>query len=245
MAGRKVAAIHQPNFFPWLGFFDKIASADVVVLLDNVQFPRTSTGTWVNRVKLLVAGREHWATAAVARAGIGAKRIADVELDDSSKWRSRLLKTLQSSYGRAPYFESVYPVIGALLTRPTRMLVELNIAAIAEMCRRLGFDDGKLVRGSTLGASGQATDLLVSITQAVGATAYLCGGGASGYQQDDKFAAAGIELVYQRFSHPTYPQAGSSRFIPGLSIIDALMNCGFEQTSALLRRRIPLEASPL
>ena len=37
---RRVVAIHQPNFLPWLGWFDKLARADVMVLLDDVQFPK-------------------------------------------------------------------------------------------------------------------------------------------------------------------------------------------------------------
>jgi hypothetical protein len=245
MPDRRVVAIHQPNFFPWLGFFDKIANADVFVLMDNVQFPRTSTGTWVNRVKLLVAGHEHWTTAPVVRAGTGFQRIADVELDDSTPWRTKLLRTIRSSYARAPHFPTVFPVIEALLARPTRRLAELNVASITAISDRLGLDSGKLVRGTTLDVRGQATDLLVSMAQAVYATTYLCGGGARGYQEDEKFARSGIELVYQQFAHPTYRQAGSSAFLPGLSIIDALMNCGFENTAALLRRQIPAEASPL
>jgi len=62
----------------------------------------------------------------------------------------------------------------------------------------------------------------------------LCGGGAGGYQADQKFADAGIELIYQDFQHPTYPQGDSAAFVPGLSIIDALMNCGFEHVSRLI-----------
>jgi hypothetical protein len=64
---RTVVAIHQPNFLPWLGFFDKLARADVFVLLNSVQFPRTSKGTWINRVKLLVGGEARWATVPIVR----------------------------------------------------------------------------------------------------------------------------------------------------------------------------------
>ena len=35
-----ILAAHQPQYLPWLGFFDKIAQADVFVLLDNVQFKK-------------------------------------------------------------------------------------------------------------------------------------------------------------------------------------------------------------
>jgi hypothetical protein len=237
--------MHQPNFFPWLGFFDKIANADVFVLMDNVQFPRTSTGTWVNRVKVLVAGHEHWATAPVVRAGAGVQRIADVELDDATPWRAKLLRTIRSSYGRAPHFDMVFPVIEESLARPTRMLAELNVATITAIAERLGLDSGHFVRGTSLEATGQATDLLVSMAQAVHATAYLCGGGARGYQEDAKFTRSGIELIYQQFTHPQFRQVGSATFVPGLSIIDALMNCGFESTAGFLRRRMPAEASPL
>ena len=44
-----LVACHQPNFLPWLGFFAKLARSDRFVLLDDVQFPRTSRGTYTNR----------------------------------------------------------------------------------------------------------------------------------------------------------------------------------------------------
>jgi hypothetical protein len=237
MSARRLVAVHQPNFFPWLGFFDKVATADVFVLLDNVQFPRTSTGTWVNRVKLLVGGREHWATAPVVRAGTGLQKIADVALDPSTRWRDRLLKTIRTNYARAPRFADVFPLVETLVAHETPWLAELNIAAIAALSERLGLDRSKLVRASTLAADGHATDLLIALTRAAGGTAYLCGGGAGGYQQDELFEAAGLELVYQQFVHPSYPQIGADGFVSGLSILDALMNCGFEHTAALLPRR--------
>jgi len=74
----------------------------------------------------------------------------------------------------------------------------------------------------------------VAVVKAVGGTAYLCGGGAGGYQEDTKFLEAGLELRYQQFQHPVYAQIKTGTFMPGLSIIDVLMNCGFEQARALV-----------
>jgi hypothetical protein len=71
--------------------------------------------------------------------------------------------------------------------------------------------------------------------KAVGGTAYLAGGGSAGYQEDEKFGDAGLDLVYQSFMHPEYPQRAGATFVPGLSCIDAMMHCGVDGTAALLR----------
>ena len=90
--GVEIVAIHQPNFLPWLGWFDKLARADVFVLLDHVQFPRTSRGTYVNRVKLLVGGKDAWVTAPIVRASGSAQRIDEVRLDGCALAR-KVLRT--------------------------------------------------------------------------------------------------------------------------------------------------------
>ena len=38
-----LVAIHQPNFFPWLGYFDKIRRADIFIFLDAVAYPRAGS----------------------------------------------------------------------------------------------------------------------------------------------------------------------------------------------------------
>ena len=71
---------------------------------------------------------------------------------------------------------------------------------------------------------GQATALLVAITQTVGGDTYLAGGGAGGYQRDELFEGDGIQLRYQNFvPHPYGP---SDSYIPGLSVIDYLLHDG-------------------
>src|SRR5262249_17725400 len=109
MAGAdKVVAIHQPTFFPWLGYFNKIARADIFVVLDNVQFPKTG-GTWLNRVRLLIDGRARWVTMPVVRRYRGVRLIREMLISDEPAWRRRLEQTLRSSYGRAACFDEVFP----------------------------------------------------------------------------------------------------------------------------------------
>ncbi len=232
LVGKKVVAIHQPNFFPWLGYFNKIACADAFVLLDNVQFPKKG-GTWINRVRLLANGRARWVTVPIVRAYHGVRVIRDMKINGTS-WRASVLQTIRSAYGRAAHFKAVFPFVAELINTPTDELAEYNLTAIRALTTALGLDPARLVVGSTLMTEGKATDLLIAIVKAVGGTAYLCGGGATEYQQDEKFVAAGIELIYQNFRHPVYKQQNTGEFIPGLSIIDAVMNCGFEETRALV-----------
>jgi hypothetical protein len=157
-----------------------------------------------------------------------------MRINNSTPWRDKLLRALNMSYGRAPYFRDVFPLLADLVNNPIDSLAEYNLSAIRSLTRALQLDTSELVLGSTLAVEEQATDLLIAMVKAVGGTAYLSGGGAGGYQEDDKFAAAALELIYQDFHHPVYPQCTNEEFIPGLSVIDALMNCSFEQTRALV-----------
>jgi len=229
---RILVAIHQPNFFPWLGYFGKIARADVFVALDSVQFSKTG-GTWCNRVRVLVNHRPAWITMPVERGYHGVRTIREMRIA-GTRWRGKLLRTLELAYRRAPYFGEVFPAIEEILGVGAETVSEFNLEGLRRLTGRLRLDPAKIVESSSLGATGEATNLLINIVKDVGGTAYLCGGGAGEYQEDEKFSAAGVELIYQRFEHPVYAQRGETEFTPGLSVIDALMQCGFGGTHALV-----------
>ena len=225
MSGDKVVAIHQPNFFPWLGYFNKVASADVFILMDNVQFSKKG-GNWANRVQLMINGAARWVTVPVVRGYSGVRPIKDIQINNATAWRNDLMKTVQVSYGRAPHFEAMKPVVAKLVYETTDNLAQYNASAIRALSSLLGLNTSALVLGSDLEVAGHGTDLLISMVKAVEGTAYLAGGGADGYQEDEKFEEAGIELIAQDFQHPVYPQVNTPEFVPGLSVLDALMNCG-------------------
>lgn len=238
-----LVAIHQPNFLPWLGYFDKLARADVFVLLDNVPLQRTGAA-YTNRVEIAANGRRQWLTVPTARDADTRQSIDRARIVDSGPWRRKLSATIEQGYARAAAFAEIMPVVRQIFEHPGDGLADFNIQAIRLIVGLIGLDVSKLRRASEFETSGTATDRLVSIVRAVGGTTYLCGGGAGSYQEDEKFAAAGLRLHYQDFAHPVYPQAGDATFMPGLSIVDALMNCGSGGTSRLLSERQPVgEAS--
>lgn len=219
----KICAIHQPNFFPWLGYFDKIKKADVFVFLDQVDYPKSgnSMGSWCNRVKLNVGGKATWVSCPVIREH-GRQPIDTVRINNQSPWRDALRKILIANYRGAPNFPEAFALVESLLAYQTDRLAEFNIYVIRELAKYLGYRTAWVAQSSLPSMSEKATDRLVAICRAVGADTYLCGGGSSEYLETEVFARAGVNLVYQDFIPEPYGEA--QQFIPGLSIIDWLMH---------------------
>jgi hypothetical protein len=158
-----------------------------------------------------------------------------MEIDDARPWRKKLEQSVRVSYARAPFFDEAFPLFQRLLHHETKLVAAFNLETIRVLTELLGIATSKLVLGSQLAASGAANELLISMVQAVGGTAYLSGGGSAGYLDERAFAAAGLGLVLQSYAHPVYPQKNVEAFVPGLSILDALMSCGVEGTRRLLQ----------
>lgn len=227
----RIAAIHQPNFFPWLGYFDKIARADVFVVLDDAQYQKTGS-SWSNRVKLLLGGEPRWVTAPIQRPEHGVQRLDEVQWAPQP-WREKLLRTVRLQYGRAPFFAEAMALVEPLLAHPEQHVAAYNLHAIRAITAALGLP-ARIVTASSFGVQSTSTQRLVDLVRAVGCNTYLAGGGAGGYQDDALFGTAGLDLKYQAFAHPEYPQHGAKDFVPGMSIIDVLMNCGLARTRELL-----------
>lgn len=220
-----LVAIHQPNFFPWMGYFDKIRRADAFIFLDEVDYPRSGSGgmgSWCNRVRLNIQGQAQWVTCPLKRAALGVP-INQITIDDSQPWRTKLLRTLESNYRRAPRYSEAMALLQPLIQAPVTNLAAFNIAAIKAIATALGLRT-RFFHQSVLPAEGRATELLTSLVRAAGGSAYLAGGGAAGYQEDELFKQQGLALVYQDFA--ASPYGDPSRFVPGLSVIDYLMQDG-------------------
>jgi hypothetical protein len=237
MTNRKTVSIHQPNFFPWIGYFDKIVRSDVFILLDDVQFPKTGGG-WSNRVKLLVGSEVSWVTAAIDRAFSGTRNINEMNFLGNNPWREKIKKMLEYNYKKHPFYDETINWVEPLLLNKEANIAAYNIQLIITIVKLLGLGEDKLKVASVLAAEGQSNERLCSLTQLVGGQVYMCGGGADGYQDEAEFTERGIQLLYQSFKHPVYPQKGQKEFVPGLSIVDAFMNIGAKGVAELLMPKI-------
>jgi hypothetical protein len=218
-----VLAMHQPNYLPWLGTFDKMRRAGVFVLLDTVQYPRGRSVANRNRIRTPNGELLLTVPVVVPRGRKGKALYTEVAFADD-RWREKHLRSIEQAYRRAPYFEAHFTQLAEIVTAASSFC-ELNVALIKWLAQELGIET-RTVRLSELdGVHGQKNELTIGVCRALGATVYLSGAGARSYNDPAALAAAGIELRYQDFVHPVYPQLGEG-FVPNLSAVDLLFNCG-------------------
>lgn len=224
--------IHQPDFAPYLGFFQRFLNADLYIVLDHVQFVSNTSRSWTHRDKIKTATGDRWLTLGVSKPQLGTP-ILEVKLAVGTEWIENNLTLLRDSYRKAPGFSEVMPIVEELYASPNVTLADFNIRWLERLVEMLDIRI-PFVRSSTLHPEGKRNELLIDLLHKVSATHYLSGLGAKAYLEPTKFSAAGIEVLWQQFEHPVYPQQHGV-FIPYLSILDILYNCGVYEARKLLR----------
>ncbi len=220
-------AIHQPHYFPWLGYLNKMASVDEFIILDEVQLSDNSN-MCRNRF-LTKTGKERYLTVSFEKKDYMKKRFCDVKLNTQVNWQRDHKNFLFDTYGKLVGFNEVWSEIKHIFEKRYETAYEVSMDSILVL-RELFDIRTPLIYQSTIDYCKQTrkNDLVLSLCEALHAQIYLSGNGAKKYMQVDSFLKKGINVEFQEFSHPCYPQAFSSVFIPNLSSLDLLFNCGIE-----------------
>jgi hypothetical protein len=222
-----IIAAHQPNFLPWLGFFDKMRRADIFLLVDHVQFERQN---FQNRTMIKTGDGPRWMTVPV-RQNSRDERIADKMIDNSRqgrlRWGRKMLTTLKYAYQAAPYFDTYAPELSEIFEERWENLAPLNLRLI-EFCRKVLEIRTPMRFSSEMNIAGTKSDMVLDLCRQFNAQAYLAGnGGSKGYLDAAAFAEAGIQIQWQDFHHPLYDQTPAREdFVEKLSILDLIFNCG-------------------
>ena len=226
---RKTLVVLQPGYLPWLGFFDQMRRSDIFVFYDDVQFDKNG---WRNRNRIKSPGGEpHWLSVPV-RVGSLSQRILETEIDNRQPWARKHTGTIRQFYARAPFVKRYLPELEELLAgRRWELLVDLDAAVIELMCGWLGIHR-QIMRSSELGVEGERSQRLLDICLRLGASRYLSGSAARDYLNVELFASRGVEVLWQDYKHPVYAQQ-HGEFVPFLSAIDLLLNCG-EQSASII-----------
>lgn len=216
-----IAAIHQPQYLPWMGYFHKMVVADAFCFLDNVQYKKSE---WQNRNRIKTVDGWQWLTVPVSFQF--PDKICDVKINNNAHWRKKHFQAINTNYRKAPYFDEIMEIIVPVYDHEWESLCDLNVSLIRSLRGYLGISDKPLAIASDLGVlSDEPTLRLIDICKYFGADTYLSGPDGPNYMDMDAFKRNGISVMVQQFHHPEYPQCFGS-FQSHMSIIDLLFNCG-------------------
>ncbi|MCF8142963.1 MAG: WbqC family protein [Deltaproteobacteria bacterium] len=226
-----IVSAYQPYFAPFAGFFAKALQSDILVLMDRVQFPRGTT--WLTRNRFKNDQGVLWLTIPVWKKGLGLQQIHEVRICNEGRWAAKHLASLKSAYRNAPFFEDHAPFMEGLFSERFDRLVDLNLNVIQHMMAHLRIP-AKVVLLSDLRVDSDEPRLSVDICRELGATRFLAQAGAGKYLDADRFQRTGISLEFFNPRPPVYPQLWGP-FLPNLSALDLLFNCGPKGHDLLLK----------
>ena len=217
----EIVAVHQPNYIPWLGYFYKIFQSETFIFLDDVQFNKEGLQNY-HYIKT-PQGRFRLKIPVSANSG---SLIKDVAVKDQLGWRKKHLKTIEMNYKKAPYFREVFHDYSKWLSLPLTNLAELDQYIIQFICQKFSFKTS-FIPSSDFKLQSSGEEKILDICRQVNAKVYYSGTGAKAYQSEESFQQKGIDLKYSIFRPFEYPQLWEG-FEPNVSVIDYLMNCGYD-----------------
>ena len=227
----RIVVIHQPDFIPYLGFFDRLVKADIYVVFDNVQYVRSSRG-WTSRDKIRTKDGEKWITISTQKAPRDTL-IKNVLLSNEIPWKENHINLIKENYKNSPYYDEIMPYIKKLYSTEFTRMMDFNVEAIKILMELFDIHID-MVYASDLNPVGKNNSLIIDIVKKLGCHRYLSGIGAKDYFVQEMYDEAGIEVIWQNFEYPVYKQQYEG-FIPYLSSIDMLFNCGIEKSRKILR----------
>ncbi len=213
-------AIHQPQYLPWLPYFQKMAAADCFVFLDNVQYQKRGLQ---NRNQIKGPNGPVWLTVPVN--ATRDDQISTVRIADQGFGRKHA-KSVKQAYTKAAHNELFDHIVQPVLHRQHELLAALNIELITALMDFLGIKT-EVILASSLDVKGSKEALIIDICRTLKATRYLSGKGAKSYQEETNFKQFGIELAYHASVVPVHDQCYMKNgFVPGMSILDQILNLG-------------------
>lgn len=216
-----IVAIHQPNYLPYPGFFDKMFHADTFVIHDDAQF---TDSEFFHRNKIRINSGWKWLTVPVYKENlpINEIKIRNIPSVNAPCWNKEHFREICANYKKAPYYENFADELKQIYYARHEKLIDLNMTIIKFLMKAFEIEVD-IVFSSSFGLKSKSTKKLVDIVRTVGGDVYLSGSGGRDYMNESLFGD--IKLVFQDYKLPEYEQRYPG-FVPNMAAIDALFNTG-------------------
>lgn len=221
--------IMQPYFIPYIGYWQLLNAVDTYIVYDNIKY---TTG-WINRNRFLQNGKDAILTIPLKKDSdhlcIFERKVADV-YD-----RTKLLRQLNNSYFKAPFFDNVFPRIEKIINNQTANLFTYIFDSIIAICEYLSIDFSKIVVSSQvqIDHSLKSEQKVLALCKELNADEYYNSIGGIELYDKKRFTDRNIELKFLRTKPIEYKQF-ANEFVPSLSIIDVMMFNPVERIQEML-----------
>jgi len=223
-----IIGIHQPQYLIWLGLVDRVYRCDKFVLLDNVPY---SKNYFYNRNRIKTANGWIWLTIPVVTKNRFGQLIKDVQINNTLDWRKDHWKSISLAYKKCRYFDQYATMFEEIYNQQWQYLGDICEATTKLIMKAFGITT-PIYKASELGIEGKKEELLINICKNWKADMYLSGVDGRNYLNSESWRNSQIEVNFQDFKHPKYPQLYGD-FIPQMAAIDLLFNCGGESLDIL------------
>lgn len=228
-----IVAAHQPNYLPWLGFFEKIARVDHFMLVDCAQFVKRGTFGWIHRNKIRTREGWQWLSLPVINKGKREQTCAEAELQNQQDWARKHWAAIEYNYRAAPHFERYSGPFRDVYAREWTHLTPLSAALIRAVCDAFGIET-PIAIASDHGVQGESSGLVAAVCAHYRADRYLSGVHGKDYLDLDYLRSEGVVVEFQDYQHPVYDQCHPGPFEPGMCALDVLFNHGPDARRILL-----------
>ena len=229
-----VISIVQPCFVPWLGYFEQIAVADIFVYMDDVQYTKKD---WRNNNQLKTSNGIKGISFPVKKAPRDTL-IKNIEISYNSDWEAKFMNQLFDWYKRAEYYNEIVELIRDPIHAKYNRLCDLNLNLNNAILGYLGIDTKVFFSSDIKRASGDKIDRIAEIcTNFEGVNTLFDGKKARNFLDQDSLQIHGISVKFQDYQHKSYQQL-YGKFVPYMSIIDLIMNCGKDSMKFILTSKV-------
>lgn len=215
-----IVSVMQPYFYPYIGYWQLMASSDVFVILDDVNYINRG---WINRNRLLLNGEAKYFNIQLSGASQN-KKINEINLTGDANAIAKQLQTIRTAYGKAPNFKEVFPVLEACYRYPEPNLAVFLKYSLETVRDYLGINTKIAVSSETPkdeSLSGQQR--ILALCHAFQATEYHNPIGGLDLYDKALFREHGIDLFFVKSRPDIRYKQFEQPFVPWLSILDMMM----------------------
>ena len=216
-----ILTAHQPLYMPWLGFFQKVSMSDRFCLWDDVQF---DPNDFQHRNRLKNPNGTCIITVPIKSKGYREKTIRDMYIENQHNWKRVHWNTVSVSYSKSPYYDSYSDFFKKTFETTWERLIDLDVHILEYLFKELGMDV-KIIIASQQEFKDTKSARIIDMCKKLNADVYIFGAMGKDYADLELFKKEGIMPYFQSYNHPVYPQLWGD-FIPNLSVLDFLFNCG-------------------